>query len=287
MRTDFDPLRDAELPDSFDRTAAWLRAAPPRPSRARPVALLALVALAGAWSWPVRTTVAAGAVVEVLSADSVGAAHPALATLDDLVPVDFQHFAEAEGRTLRYAVLGASPAAVDGWRAAVAALPSTQAARVLPIALARRRPLGLVATRRMLGISPTPLLSDAELQAELNRVFADAQALALTVERAPDGRRRIRVAAQLSLDLAPGTRIAPLPGATDSAAGLTLSTRDHEAVRIGGRPLDDIRRAGVFVTDAALDTMPPALAEQLRQALARRAPGDSASILILKTPPPR
>lgn len=275
MRSDFDTLRDAPLPDSFDRTADWLRATPPpRTRRAPAVAFVALLVLIAAWSWPVRTTMAAGSVIEVLSADAIGTDHATLLALDQLVPDEHRHLAEVDdgiegaGRVLRYAVLGADRADVDRWRDAVAALPSTQATRVLMIDVTQRRPLGMVTAERVLGVSTTPHLTDAELQTELDRVFAQAGTLSIRVRRTPDGGRRLQVGDALSLDVTPDARVVPIPKSETHEGVIVIRGDNLGQVRIGDESVDDLlSRSGASAFRMVLDSLPPGVAEALRERL--------------------
>ena len=204
MPADFAPLRDAPLPDSFDRTAAWLRSAPPpRPPPGKPLALAAALALAvGACAWPVEADAVVGYVVEA----TTGAPRDLVRALDRAVAADARVSAEIEPRgaaaAVRYVVLDAG--AAD--QAAQAATAAGVEARVSPLGAGVRQPFGLAAAR-WVGVTASPRLDDAELQAALDRAFAEHPALAPRVGRDGRGRRVVGVARGLRLVLPPGARI--------------------------------------------------------------------------------
>ncbi len=216
MRSDFDALRRAPLPASFDATAAFVRR--PRPPRRRPGRSLAVVAVlalaAGACAWPVSAPLRLGSVIETTAADP----YAVVRALDALVPAASRLGTEVEpvggGRSVvRYAVLGA-----DAPREAAAALGGP--VRVTPLAADVRTPLGVVAARQV-GVSLSPRLSEAETQAALDRAFAGSR-LAPRVGRDPAGRRVVEVAPGVRLLLRPGARLVPLthlPGAAGGPAG--------------------------------------------------------------------
>ncbi|MEM8558426.1 MAG: hypothetical protein AAGG50_11445 [Bacteroidota bacterium] len=271
MRSEFDPLRSTPLPDSFERTAAWLRETPPPRTRRVPVATLVAVALViGAWSWPVRTTVAEGSVIEILSADRIGAGHPTLVALDRLVPDEHQHFVEvarvgdqgSEGTVLRYTVLGADGEAAERWRDAVTALPGTEAARVLKLDVRKRRSFGVVTVRRALGARSAPHLSDAALQAELDRLFSDIIPITFTVRRSADGQRVLDVEGQQG---AVTLRSRAFTLRRDTVASDSLAS---DSLTSDGRS----ERAAVSLSDRqavkiAIDSLPPEVLRALRDRL--------------------
>ena len=213
MRSELDPLRAAPLPDSFGRTAAWLRETPP-PRRRRPHAapLVVLLLVVAACSWPVRTPVASGSVIEVLSTDSLRADHPAVRALTQLVPDAHRQLVELEARgadegggsVMRYTVLDADAATAARWRDSVEALPGTRATRVLTVGMTERRPLGLRTLTRVLRVSPEVRLSDRELRAELGRAFETVAALRMHPDHASEVPIAVRIA-----DRAAGQRAAP------------------------------------------------------------------------------
>ena len=236
---------------------------------------MVVAVVVAAWSWPVQTTVAAGSVIEVLSEDPIGEGHPTLRTLDQLVPDGHQHLVEFDdapdqedgrARVLRYAVLGASSADVTRWRDSVATMPGVQVARVLMIDVTQRRPLGVVTARRILGVSPSPHLTDAELQAELDRVFAGARAI--QVQRTPEGQRRLQVGDHVSLDVQPGARVSPLPTSQENNTGILIRGGALEGAEINGLPLDSLLSSPeATALDVSVDSLPPGAARLLRDRL--------------------
>ncbi|MEO0557490.1 MAG: hypothetical protein AAF170_04820 [Bacteroidota bacterium] len=281
MRSEFDPLRSAPLPDSFERTAAWLREAPPPQTRRAPATVLvALLLIIGACSWPVSTTVAAGSVIEILSADRIGVGHPTLVALDRLVPDEYQHHIEvagigdegADGTVLRYAVLGADGESIERWKDSVAALPGTEAARVLEFNVTERRPAGVITVQRVFGVSATPHLSDTELQAELDRVFSDATPIIITVRRADDGQRMLNVGDHVTVKVRPGTRVSRIPTPDSSTTGILIDGTEPGDATIDGRTLGRPERGSVTFSgtrsmEMALDSLPPELAREIRDRL--------------------
>ena len=201
MRSELDPLRTAPLPDSFGRTAAWLRAAPPpRPRRPPAASLVALLLVVAACSWPVRTPVASGAVIEVLSTDSLRTDHPTVRALTALVPDARRQLVELEtrdadeggGSVMRYTVFDTDAETAARWRDSVQALPGTRATRVLTVGLSERRPLGLRTLTRVLRVPPGARLSDRALRAELGRAFETVEAIRVHVDRTGAGTRLVR-----------------------------------------------------------------------------------------------
>ncbi|MEM6287713.1 MAG: hypothetical protein AAF845_11195 [Bacteroidota bacterium] len=293
MRSEFDPLHTAPLPDSFERTAAWLRQAPPpRPHRAPSVALAALLVFVGACSWPVSTTIAAGAVIELLSTDRIGVGHPTLATLDRLVPDEHQHMVElasvgedgADGTIVRYAVLGADEPSVGRWRDTMAAQPGIQAVRVVDLDVIRRRPLGVSTVQRVLGVSSTPHLSDAQLQVELDRVLAETLPITIHVRRTASGERALDVGENVTLTLRPGARISQLPSRDSAMRGIAVDGLEPGGVSIAGRTIgpegetpDTTRFEDARALEVALDSLSPDIARMIRDRIdANRLRVDSA-----------
>ena len=285
MRTDLDSIRSAPLPDSFDQAAAWLRDAPPPRSRRAPArALVAAAILAAAAFWPVDTTVAAGSVIEVASADRIGAGHPALVALDRIVPDVHRRLVKVEsvgeegdgGTVLRYAVLGAAPEAAEPWRDTVAALPGTRASRVLLLDVTRSRPFGVSAARRVLGGPSGPGLSDAELQVEVDRVALASGPIRLRIRRAPDGAYPSPSPDRVT--------IRPRPAPTGSAPAGSAPARAAPAPARYRAGSDEIVRDRARVrrlSGVPLDSLPPEVARALRDRLgARFLPADS-----LQSPP--
>ncbi|GAB5536928.1 MAG: hypothetical protein Rubg2KO_31770 [Rubricoccaceae bacterium] len=281
MRSEFDPLRSAPLPDSFERTAEWLREAPPPPRtrRAPATTLVALLLIIGACSWPVSTTVAAGSVIEILSADRIGVGHPTLVALDRLIPDEHQHLVEvagvgeegSEGTVLRYAVLGADDKTVERWKDSVAALPGTEAARVIKLDVRGRRPFGVVTVQRVFGVSSTPHLSDAELQMELDRVFSDATPITITVRRV-DGQRMLNLGDHVTVKVRPGTRVSRVPTPDSSTTGILIEGTEPNDATIDGRPIGRPERGSVSFSgkrsvEMALDSLPPEVAREIRDRL--------------------
>ena len=227
MTSEFDPIRQTPLPDSFERTADWLRAAPPpRPSPARPLALAVALALAvGACSWPVASEAVVGYVIEATTAEP----RALVRALDAAVAADARVSAEVEPRgetsAVRYVVLDAEAAQ----QAVGAARAEGVAARVSPLDADVRQPLGLAAAR-WVGITATPRLDDADLQAALDRAFADHPTLAPRVGRDDRGRRVVEIGEAFRLVLPPGSQIRrsgpvvsltfPRGGPADSTGGL-------------------------------------------------------------------
>jgi len=283
MRSEFDPIRSAPLPDSFERTAEWLREAPPpRTQRAPATTLVALLLIIGACSWPVSTTVAAGSVIEILSADRIGVGHPTLVALDHLVPDEHQHLVElagvgdegSEGTVLRYAVLGADRASVQRWRDTMAVLPGIEAARVLTLDVRERRPFGVFTVRRVLGVSSTPHLTDAEFQLELDRVFSDATPITIRVRRMDDGQRVLNLGDNVTVKVRPGSRISRLPSPDSSTTGILIEGTEPGDASIDGRTLgrSGPRRGSVSfegrrTVEMALDSLPPDVAREIRDRL--------------------
>ncbi len=283
MRSELDPIRTASLPDSFERTAEWLRdAPPPRTRRAPATTLVALLLIIGACSWPVSTTVAAGSVIEILSADRIGVGHPTLVVLDRLVPDEHQHLIElagvgdegSEGTVLRYAVLGASPTAVNRWRDTMATLPGIEAARVLMLDITERRPLGVFTARRVLGVSSTPHLTDAELQVELDRVFSDATPITIRVQRTVGGQRMLNLGDHVTVTVRPGSRVSRLPNPDSSTTGILIEGTEPGDAAIDGRPIGrpgpmgrSLTFEGATSDEVALDSLPPEVARAMRDQL--------------------
>lgn len=295
MRTDLDSIRSAPLPDSFDQAAAWLRDAPPPRSRRAPArALVAAAILAAAAFWPVDTTVAAGSVIEVASADRIGAGHPALVALDRIVPDVHRRLVKVEsvgeegdgGTVLRYAVLGAAPETAEPWRDTVAALPGTRASRVLLLDVTRSRPFGVSAARRVLGGPPGPGLSDAELQVEVDRVAFASGPIRLRIRRAPDGaypspspdRVTIRPRPAPTGSAHTGSAQAKsAPAGSAPARTVPAPARDRAGSHETGRDRARVRR----LSGVPLDSLPPEVARALRDRLGTRfLPADS-----LQSPP--
>lgn len=283
MRSEFDPLRSAPLPDSFERTAAWLREAPPpRPRRAPATMLVALLLIIGACSWPVNTTVAAGSVLELLSTDRIGVGHPTLVALDRLVPDDHQHLLElagvgdegSQGTVVRYAVLGADQRSVVRWRDTMATMPGIEAVRVVKLDVTERRPFGVFTVRRVLGVSSTPHLTDAELQTELDRVFADTLPITIHVQRTLSGQRVLNLGDHVTLKMRPGARISTLPALDASTSGLVVEgirpgDTDIDKRIIGRRGATDevVSVEGVTSIEVALDSLSPDMARAIRDRL--------------------
>lgn len=284
MRSEFDPLRSAPLPDSFERTAAWLREAPPPPPtrRAPAISLVALLLIIGACSWPVSTTVAAGSVLELLSTDRIGIGHPTLVTLDRLVPDEHQHLVElagigeegSGGTVVRYAVLGADRRTVLRWRDTMTTLPGIEAARVLKLDVTERRPFGVFTVRRVLGVSSTPHLTDAELQVELDRVFSDATPITITVRRAVNGQRMLNLGDHVTVDVRPGTRVSRVPTNDSTTTGILVEGTVPGDARIDGRQIGDLRSMEGSVSfegsdsrEIALENLPPEMARAMRDRL--------------------
>ena len=242
MRTEFDPLRTAPLPDSFDRTADWLRAAPPpRPSPTRlALVVAALVVLVGACSVPVETEAVVGYAVEAVTDDAGALLH----ALDAAVPAGQRVSAEVgpvEGgaEVVRYLVLDAD--AADA--AEAAARGRGGSVRVTPVGAAVRQPLGLAAAR-WLGVTANPRLSDADLQAALDRAFAGHPTAAPRLERAADGRRALALGEHVRVDgLDPGTRVAR------AGSTIVLSGGDLRGFSVGDVPIG--RVAGVAALDSS------------------------------------
>ncbi len=249
MRTDFDPLRDAPLPDSFDRTAAWLRATPPpRASPARPLLFaVALAALVGACALPVETEAVVGWAVEATAADGralVRALDDAVDGVDRLSAEIAPTAAPGDGvEVVRYVVATADAAgrAEDAARRADA-----RTVRTAPVDVAVRQPLGLAAAR-WLGVQATPRVSDADLQAALDRAFA-GQRFSPRVERGPDGQRALVLPGSRLDGLDPDTRIAR------SGSVATISGGDLGGLSVGGVPLGRLRGADEAAVRAALDS---------------------------------
>ena len=232
MTSEFDPIRQAPLPDSFERTAAWLRAAPPpRPSPARPLGLAVALALAvGACSWPVASEAVVGYVIEATTAEP----RALVRALDAAVAADARVSAEVEPRgetsAVRYVVLDAEAAQ----QAVGAARAEGVAARVSPLDADVRQPLGLAAAR-WVGITATPRLDDADLQAALDRAFADHPTLAPRVGRDDRGRRVVEIGEAFRLVLPPGSQI--------RRSGPVVSLRSPRGApdgTLGGVPLADL-----------------------------------------------
>ena len=247
MRTDFDPLREAPLPDSFVRTADWLRAAPPpRPLEARPLLLaLALTVAVGACAWPVEREAVLGWVVEARTTD----AHGLLRALDAAVPAEGRLSAEVEPTgggvsAVRYVVFDGDAASRARAVAEGAARGAAASVRVSTLDAPVRQPLGAVAAR-WLGVSANPRLSDAELQEALDRAFADHPSLAPRVGRADDGRRVVELDENVRLVLHPENRL----GRVGDRAFM-ISGGDLSGFTVGGVPvlqllgLDGVRRPG-------------------------------------------
>ena len=234
MPTDFDALRQAPLPDSFDRTADWLRHAPQKPGPARPLLLVAvLAAVVGACAVPVSSGAVVGWAVEGAAPDG----HALVRVLDGAVLAEDRLSADVlEGEphgleAVVYVVLEAEASE----RARVAAEGAGFKVRVRPLDLEVRQPLG-VAAARWLGVSGSPRVSDADLQLALDRAFAGHD-LAPRVERTADGRRALVLNRAFRIDgLDPETRIA--------RRGSTISIRggDLSGVTIGGVPTDELSR---------------------------------------------
>ena len=269
MRSDLAPLTQTPLPDSFDRTARWLRSVPPRPSRTPPVAaLVLLLSVVGACSWPVEVEHRAGHVIEVRSTSPASLHHPVVQALDRLVPAERRHLVELEptgpggGAVVRYAVLGDAPGVAEAWRRAALEVTGARSARVLPLDVPARERLGLVAARRLLGVSASPEVSDAQMQRALDRAFTGREALAPQVGRAPDGSRVLHVAGRVQLRLQPGMRVAPLPG-LDGALVITTDARpDLDALQVDGRAA---RSLSTDSSSLALDDLPPPIRDAVRE----------------------
>lgn len=268
MRSELDPIRTAPLPDSFERTAEWLREAPsPHTRRAPATTLVALLLIIGACSWPVSTTITAGSVLEILSADRIGIGHPMLVTLEQIVPDEHPHLLDlvsvgeegAGGTVVRYAVLGADRASAERWRDTVAAIPSTEAARVLQLDVTQRRPFGVFTVRRVLGTSPMPHLSDAQLRVELDRMFASADHVPIHAQRN-----------RFSVRTRSGTRFERLPSGDTTATRVFFKSAEVGPGR-PGFPLDQLLSGPSAVSfEMMLDSLPPDVARRLRNQLDER-----------------
>ena len=268
MRSELAPIRTAPLPDSFERTAEWLREAPPtRPRRAPVTTLVALLLIIGACSWPVSTTVDAGSVIEILSAERIGIGHPTLVTLDRLVPDEHPHLLDlvsvgeegSGGTVVRYAVVGAERTSVARWRDTVAALPGTEAARVLRLDVTQRRPFGVFTVHRVLGTRSTPHLSEAQLRVELDRMFSAASHVPIHAERT-----------RISVRTRSGTRFERLPNRDTTATRVFFKDAEH-GTGIEGLPLNRILSGPNAVSfEMRLDSLPPDVARRLRDQLDER-----------------
>ena len=264
MPTDFDALRKTPLPDSFDRTADWLRSAPPPPSRTRPLALgVALAVVVGACAVPVASDAVVGWAVEVVAADGL----EVVRALDAAVPAEDRLSADVapagDLEAVVYVVLEDGAAE----RARARAEAEGFDVRVRPLGLEVRQPLGLAAAR-WLGVSGSPRVSDADLQLALDRAFA-GHALAPRVERGPDGRRALALGSAFRIrGLDPETRVARR-GSTVSITGGDLS-----GLEVGGVPIGRLRGADEGAVEAALDSA---------LAAARARPG-TAEVRVLDAP---
>lgn len=232
MPSDLDPIRTAPLPDSFERTADWLRhAPPPRSGPARPLLLaVALMALVGACAIPVSTDATVGYVVEATTSDPtalVEALDDAVAA-PDRVSVDVEP--SADGAVVRYVVVDAQ--ASEQARQAVEREGAQ--ARVTPLDAPVRQSVAATAAR-WLGVSASPRVSDADLQAALDRAFAGRRAP--IVRRNADGQRALDLDEHFRLDrLDPETRVIRDGDATAIRGG------DLSGLTVGDLPLGELLR---------------------------------------------
>jgi len=250
MPTDFDALRAAPLPDSFDRTADWLRSVPPpTPSPVRPLLLtIALAAVLGACAWPVTSGAVLGWVVEARTTD----ASALIAALDEAIAAEDRLTAEIEpadgAAAVRYVVLDADAAR----RAQAVAETRADEVRLTTLDADVREPLALAAAR-WVGVSAGPRLSDDALQDALDRAFAGHPRLAPRVGRDPDGRRVLALGDHVRLVLHPETRVAR------SGDAVSLRGGDLSGFTIGGVPV--ARLLGSALADGArLDSLTGAAA---------------------------
>jgi hypothetical protein len=221
MRPEFDPLRSTPLPDSFERTAAWLRSAPepaPRPPRTRAALLAAFVVVfVAACSWPVAVTVPVASLVEAVSEEEDAGTLAARLFRELGEGASGERHAEirlerAEGgaQVLRFAFSARrDPAAVAQWADSVKAHPSIRQVHVVRLDTTVRNPLGLALVRRALGLPPSP--SEAEV--------------ASGIERALEAPPRIRILSASSFESFT-FRTRGLPA--DSAAALRIDSLSRE-----------------------------------------------------------
>lgn len=237
MPSDLDVLRTAPLPDSFERTADWLRQAPPpRSGPARPILLaVALMAVVGACAVPVSTEAVVGYVVEATTDDPNGLvdALDAAVRATDRVSVDVE--SSGDSAAVRYVVLDVQASE----RARRVAERQGSSVRVTPLD-APVRQSAAAAAARWLGVSASPRVSDADLQAALDRAFAGRRAP--IVRRDAQGRRAIDLNEHFRIDrLDPETRISRKGDATAISGG------DLSGLVVGDVPLGKL--LGVILND--------------------------------------
>ncbi len=274
MRSELDPLRTSALPNSFDRTSDWLRAAPPRRPRRLPAAvLLTLLLVAAAWSWPVEVTEQTATVVEALSSERVEAGHPTLQLIDRIVGDERAHLVELEalgekwmgGTVVRYAFAGDSPVRVSVWRDSLASVEGVRRVRIVPVETRGRSRLGVEAARRMLGVRVTSRTTDRELQAELDRLFARSPLAASPSAPVGDTLRIVRLGERLTIRIPDGATVYPVPVGKGGPKALFVTPLDSGALqqrRIWISPHGARQPLGI-----RLDSLSPQAARVLRDQL--------------------
>ncbi len=294
MRSELDPLRTAPLPDSFDRTSDWLRAVPPRrPHRLPVAALLLLLVAVAAWSWPVDVTEQKGAVVEAISDERIEAGHPALELIDRIVGDDRQHLVElealghewTEGTVVRYAFSGDSPVRVSVWRDSLGAVGGVRSVRVVPIETSQRRPLGVEAARRLLGVRVASRTTDRELRVELDRLFAGSPTSADHTALLADTVRVIRLGERMTIRIPDGAAAFPTTVRAGGVRGVYFSPTDSSNQMGVRRIFVSMKGKRDSTINIPLDSLSPeaarVLSDQLNVLLRRRAePGTTTPRVI-------
>ncbi|WP_412061713.1 hypothetical protein [Rubrivirga sp. IMCC45206] len=222
----FDALQP-HASDTFDRAAAVVRAGRPAPDRRRPLALAAALAVAvGACATPVETETLVGFAVEWTTYGEVGPGHHTMKALDAVVaaparlavetreaerphvPADHDWPRAGTWTRVRYTARAPRRAPAEAWADTMRALVGAYNVAVEPVVRTERRALAVRALGRIgQAVSVAdPELSDADLQALLDRVENLPEPFRARVERLPDG-RRILVREGLAIVLAEGVRL--------------------------------------------------------------------------------
>ena len=225
-----DALRPATA-DSFSQAADLLRAPrPPRPARAgrrKLAAVAALVVAVGACAYPVESERTVGHVIEWTTYGSVSPANYTVEAFDRWVPPrqrlavetyatdrpalppDHDWPAGGSWTRLRYAVGTTNAATARAWADSLGAVVGAYDVRLEPLVQTERVPLGTVAAGRVgLGVSPSdPTVSDAELQAYIDRVDSRNDSERPRVDRLSDGRRILNYQDRSAFVVAPGSRL--------------------------------------------------------------------------------